>query len=131
LIESSERVTFEEDTLGELIGDMPVALRITSIGAYHLHRWCHTFAYLDAMAFDTPVFKDEYFQEMAKGSESLDIQHRLARADAFSSYLKSCWDDAGLTTPYFDWNNVQRQISDSFEEVRRGLARQSARRVGS
>lgn len=35
LVESSQRITFEEDLNGVLIGDMPDSFRITSVGAYH------------------------------------------------------------------------------------------------
>ena len=39
LIESSERVTFEEDESLDLIGDIPFAFRLTSIGVYHINNW--------------------------------------------------------------------------------------------
>jgi hypothetical protein len=38
LIETTERVTFEEDLAG-LIGEIPDGFRATSVGAYHLRRW--------------------------------------------------------------------------------------------
>ena len=53
LIESAEKVTFEEEDSIGLIGDMPFVFRITSVGAYHTMKWMNTFAYLDAMVFDT------------------------------------------------------------------------------
>ena len=127
LIESSERVTFEEDTLGELMGEMPTAFRITSIGAYHLQRWCATFAYLDAMVFDTPIFKEEYFRDIAEAPESFDIQRRLKRVVCFKEYLTTCWGDAGIVVQCFDWPTMEKAVDLSIEKVRRGIARQARR----
>lgn len=130
LIESSERVTFEEDTLGDLIGDIPAAFRLTSIGAYHLRRWCFTFAYLDAMVFDTPIFKDNFFQELSQSPESFDIHQRIKRAECFRRYLAECWHEAGLVTPFFDWIATEKALDASFASVERGIARQARRQSG-
>lgn len=103
LIETTERVTFDEDVLGSLVGDMPSAFRITTVGAYHLLRWAGSFAYLDAMAFDTPIFTDEAMKAMAQNPGSFDIVERFGRTLAFRQYLTGIWKDATLSPAYFDW----------------------------
>jgi hypothetical protein len=129
LIESSERVTFEEDALGELIGDMPAAFRLTSVGAYHLDRWVGTFAYVDAMTFDTPIFEDEVFAALAVNVNAWDIQARLERANAFKEYLSGCWAESGLDISWLSWQAIEATLDASFEDVRRGIAKQARRQA--
>lgn len=131
LIETTERVTFDEDVLGNLIGDMPSAFRITTVGAYHLLRWAGSFAYLDAMVFDTPIFREASLKLVAQNPNSFDIADRFDRAVAFRDYLNGVWQDAGISRPYFDWALCAAEGQRNFEAVeaaiqRMGKARRSA-----
>ena len=125
LIETTERVTFAEDALGEigLFEDLPRAFRVTTIGAYHLQRWLATFAYLDAMVYDTPIFHQAAMDEVGVLPESFGIEDRLRRTTAFRTYLSSIWHESGIETAYFDWN-LSVQVGDpTFESVNRYVSR--------
>jgi hypothetical protein len=116
LIEATERITFEEGLSGPK-GDMPVAFRLTTIGAYHLQKWSPTFAYMDGMAFDTPIFDAATMEVLARQPNSFDIAARLERTRAFRSYLNSVWDSSGITAPYFDWKTLIPSGQTSFDAV--------------
>lgn len=116
LIETTERVTFEEDITG-LIGDMPAAFRITTVGVYHLSRWATTFAYLDAMVFDTPIFNSAVMDQLTGDPDSFEIRSRLHRATAFRAYLSAAWHKSGLTPHYFDWSALVPTGEHSFQLV--------------
>jgi len=90
LIETTERITFEEDVTG-LVGAMPHGFRVTTVGAYQLRRWLGTFAYLDAVLFDTPIFDEQATAAISRNLESFGIQHRLERTTAFRNYLSTAW----------------------------------------
>jgi hypothetical protein len=127
LIETTERVTFEEDATGFACG-MPVGFRATSVGAYHLRRWMGTFAYLDAMLFDTPIFHESAAQTISQNLESFDIGDRLLRATTFRAYLTSVWDTSGLGAAYFNWHEAVRVGEGTFGAVRWAVER--IRRMG-
>lgn len=123
LIETTQRVTFEESTGAELQGDLPEAFRITTIGAYHLSRWCGTFAYLDAMVFDTPIFDSSTVTSCSKEIESFDIELRFHRALALKSYLTETWNNSSFDVPYFNWQAAMTQGQGSFDSVANHLGR--------
>jgi len=122
LIETTERVTFDEDVTG-LIGEMPAAFRITTVGAYHLLKWAASFAYLEAMALDTPLFDSTLLADLSRDAESFEIQQRYRRATAFRSYLNTVWHNSSLAPPYFDWLGFLPSGEASFESVARFIAR--------
>lgn len=117
LIETSQRVTFEETTGVELLGELPEFFRITTVGAYHLTRWCGTFAYIDAMVFDTPIFDAEYRKSCSAQLESFEIAHRHSRSIYFRNYLTETWNTSGISVPYFNWNTVCNQSQSTFDSV--------------
>lgn len=120
LIETTERVTFEEDLTG-LIGDIPEGFRITSIGAYHIHRWAGDFSYLDAMVFDTPIFDPDFKNSLYPRLESFDITDRYNRTLSFRNYLTNVWDSANLKPSYLDWQDVVGRGQKSFDRVRTAI----------
>jgi GTPase SAR1 family protein len=126
LLETTERVTFDEDITG-FIGDMPAAFRITTVGAYHLLRWAPSFAYLDAMVFDTPVFDSNVMGELTRDPGSFDIAERYRKATLFRSYLNAVWHKAGFTAPYFDWMGLLPSGQTSFDSVATAIARHTPR----
>lgn len=90
LIETTERITFDEGLQG-LVGDMPLAFRATTNGAYHVQRWAPSFSYLDAMLFDTPILDDKLRNELTPKITSFDIRERYHRSVKFDNYLMESW----------------------------------------
>lgn len=123
LIEASQRVTFEEDVNGALIGDMPSSFRITSSGAYHLHRWIGQFAYLDAMVFDTPILNTVDRESLLGNLESLAIDVRYERTLEFKNYLLECWKKFSQAPSYFDFEERLEEGSETFLRVRQAIER--------
>lgn len=124
LIETSQRITFDEDDKGLLIGDMPDNFRITTIGAYHLKKWVGSFTYLDAMVFDTPIFNDLINESLVTHLESLSINDRLERALSFKQYLQDLWRNYPHKPEYFDLSNNFEDSVNTFERVIRAVVRE-------
>lgn len=122
LIETTERITFDEGLQG-LIGEMPLAFRVTTVGAYHIQRWAPTFAYLDAMLFDTPIFDDEIRDTLRRNISSFDIKERYMRTTKFREYLDQSWQELRHHPIYFDWPTTVNSDIGSFESVQRFLER--------
>jgi hypothetical protein len=122
LIETTERITFEEDLAG-LIGSIPEGFRATSIGAYHLRRWAGDFAYLDGMVFDTPIFEPNVREQISENLGSFDIKHRYVRTLIFRNYLSATWDASGLRPHYLDWNETVRFSQGNFDAVQKAITR--------
>lgn len=122
LVETPQRVTFEEDE-GGYVGVVPEYFRISTIGAYHLRRWITDFSYLDAMAFDTPILEENIRTSLSLKKESFAISDRLDRAQRFKGYLTDCWRNSGLSPRYFDWLALLEVGADSFTSVERAVDR--------
>lgn len=118
LIETTERITFDEGLQG-LVGEMPLAFRISSIGVYHIHRWLPTFSYLDAMLFDTPIFDETTRDLIRKSISSHEIKDRYQRTMKFREYLDQCWVAFNSRPIYFDWSTVAYSDTSSFTSVKR------------
>lgn len=121
LIETTLRITFEETSGTECAENLTDSFRITTIGAYHQVRWCNTFAYLDAMVFDTPIFESNAAKQCGTEIESFDIRHRYFRATNFRDYLSHSWDCAGIAAPYFNWKTLLAAGAATFESVARHI----------
>lgn len=117
LIETTQRVTFEETVGQSYPDDLTDAFRVTTVGAYHLARWSSTFAYMDAMVFDTPIFNGGSNQLCEKEIESFDIHQRYLRTTSFRDYLNTVWDDSEIAAPYFNWKTLVSSGSSTFESV--------------
>lgn len=128
LVETTERITFEEDLTTSLIGEIPDGFRITSVGSYHIRRWIADFAYLDGMVFDTPVFDQDTLRQMGERLESFDIADRYARTLAFRNYLSATWDASGLKPQYFDWHQALKAKQNTFDSVNRAIEKIAASR---
>lgn len=127
LIETSQRITFEEDESGVLIGDMPTSFRITTIGVYHLNRWIGVFTYFDAMVFDTPIINSETRDEIMKDVNSLTIANRYERAIAFKRYLLNCWNSLENTPIYYDFLENTKDYIYTFDSVNKAIKRNAGR----
>ena len=124
LIETSQRVTFEEDEAG-LIGDLPSSFRITTVGAYHIKRWLPTFTYLDAMIFDTPIFDPDLSAKLFDELESFDIEDRLHRTKQFKRYLLDSWLSMPNKPQYFNFEEIIKLVETSLKGVQFAIDRQN------
>jgi hypothetical protein len=122
LVETTERVTFDEGLEG-LVGEMPSAFRVTTIGVYHILRWAPTFAYLDAMVFDTPIFDNKTTDAISSDPNSFEISVRFERAMVFRQYLTDTWEQNAFQCPYYDWNSTLPTGQPSFDSVARFIGR--------
>jgi GTPase SAR1 family protein len=120
LIETSERVTFDENAAW-LEDNLSGNFRLSTTGAYHLKRWISNFAYLDAMVFDTPILDDSAKNALSTSLESLSIADRYQRAVIFKGYLSNKWHESNLVTEYFDWVEFETAGIMSFEKVRNAI----------
>jgi hypothetical protein len=125
LIETTERMTFEEDLTG-FIGDIPDGFRLTSIGACHLRRWVGYFAYLNAMVVDTPIFDETVRDSMIEKLDSFEIADRYQRTLAFRNYLSATSDSSAFRPTYFDWNEAIKYGQGNFDAVKRAIERNLA-----
>lgn len=117
LIETSERISYDEDYV-EIFDDKPHAFRITTIGAYHLKIWSGSFSYLDAMLFETPIFKENVMNSLAELVNSIKIQGRYDRNLIFKSYLKSIWNECEINVPYYDFTELLKNGDKTFKSVK-------------
>jgi hypothetical protein len=76
------------------------ALRITSVGLYHIEDLVQTFTYLDAVLIDTPIL-DKSLRQLIVDVHSLS--ERLERAIIFCNYLERCWGALKGSNLPFDW----------------------------
>ena len=116
LIESTERITFEEDMTG-LIGSMPEAFRVTTTGLYHVLYWSANFSYIDAMVLDTPIFDKESRENILSLIKNTDLAKRYERSIIFRNYMNNCWRQSSINVPYFSWPEMVTGCKESFEKV--------------
>jgi len=122
LVEAPDRVTFEEDEDG-LYGVIPTAFRLNTVGAYHLKVWLASFAYLDAVSVDTPIFDETVAAELRQTIRSFGLKDRYARAVRFRDYLSGIWTAMAISPSFFDWESACRTGQDTFKTVAQALAR--------
>lgn len=91
--------------------------RLTARGAYHVVKWIPTFAYIDAMAFDTPIFDETVRESLTPALESFDIGARYTRAISFRSYLIAQWQVSGIRASYFDFEALLSRGESTFRSV--------------
>ena len=122
LIETPDRVLFEQ--IGQYAFDeIADKMRITSIGAFHLKRWFPTFAYLEAMSFDTPIFDESTRSDLTPSVERFDIKQRYERAVEFKKYLLAAWHGAEIALPSFNFEELLTRGAGTFLAVRRAIAK--------
>ncbi|MEZ0237266.1 MAG: hypothetical protein ACAH06_04320 [Methylophilaceae bacterium] len=92
-----------------------------SHGAYHIQRWAPTFAYLDAMLFDTPIFDEGTRDDLRRNISSFDIRDRDERTTKFRDYLDQSWQEFKRCPIYFDWPTTAYSDTGSFDSVKRFL----------
>lgn len=117
LIETAERVTYDEGDGNHFEIREPEAFRITTIGAYHLKKWITEFSYLDAMALDTPILDEDVRELIKKDVNSFSISERYRRAFNFRSYLSKVWHESSISPNYFNWNELISVGEETFVRV--------------
>lgn len=122
LTETPHRETYIDDSQMQL-ASAKEKYRLTARGVYHLRRWVPTFAYLDAMALDTPMFDDRVRETLLVDLESFDIRVRFSRATAFRSYLLGQWQAAEVRASYFDFETLLRRAEPTFQAVQQHTLR--------
>ena len=122
LIDSSLRISFEEDELG-LHGELPEKVRVNTTGSYYANKWMATFSYLDAVAVDTQIFDNDIKESLKEDIRSNHLADRADRALIFRDYLSDTWANLGLNLDYFDWDQVCRSQSWTFDKVAGAVAR--------
>lgn len=115
LIEAEER-KLTEIIEGAQQDNPPKLFRITTLGAYHIKRWIGEFSYLDAVAFDTPIFDPLIRDDLATGINDPRLSARFHRAEVFANYLDSAWKLIPDCN-YLDWKMIRATGNSSFAKV--------------
>lgn len=98
--------------------EMPSALRVTTVGLYHVSKLCRIFPYIDAVVVDTPIIASDF---RAAIRDAHDIETRLDRAKVFCRYLSERWAllrGTGADT-LFDWETISKELDIDIEGIRR------------
>jgi GTPase SAR1 family protein len=102
------------------IMSIPQAVRITTSGAYHLHRLLRKFIYIDAVVVDTPILNENARRDIRDVS---DIQDRLDRSEIFLSYLDTQWERSNIRSDVLNWDGVSADLKDDIAIIKRRLER--------
>ncbi|OIQ98301.1 hypothetical protein GALL_197300 [mine drainage metagenome] len=103
--------------------------RATSVGIYHIRFWTGSFAFLDAVSTDTPIFNREAREKISKLAASFEIEDRYQKADCFKSYLENQWHLSNFAANYYDFATLVQSQEDTFSSVRHVLDRNTAHRT--
>lgn len=93
--------------------------RVTSIGIYHIRYWSGSFAFLDAVSIDTPIFDEEARDKISKLSASFSIRSRHEKAVCFRKYLEERWHMCDFSANYYDFPSLISSQNYSFLSVER------------
>lgn len=91
--------------------------RATSVGIYHVRHWAGSFAFLDAMSTDTPIFDEAAREIICNLASSFSIYDRYTKTVTFRDYLKAQWLLSSINVNYFDFTNLLNGQENSFLTV--------------
>lgn len=91
--------------------------RATSVGVYHVRHWAGSFAFLDAMSTDTPIFDEAARETVCNLASSFSIDDRYTKSVVFRDYLKTQWLLSSINVSYFDFTNLLNGQENSFLTV--------------
>jgi GTPase SAR1 family protein len=97
--------------------------RATSIGIYHIRYWSGSFAFLDAVSTDTPIFDEDARAAVCECASSFEIDKRYLKANTFRKYLETQWHLANFVTNYYDFVSLVKSQDDSFTSVAHAVER--------
>lgn len=111
LIESGSRFIAESSSVN------PRVLRVTQDGVYHYDKLAKELAYIDSVLVDVPIFDDD-----VRGNihEVHEMRGRLQRAEAFISYLDSCWQLVPPSASIFDWSAASARVRQQIARLAKG-----------
>jgi len=116
LIETSARMAPEPGAVE------PNAIRITSLGGYHIGVLTKHFTYVDAIVVDTPVLADDVYHAIPNCDE---IRARLDRVEVFRAYLDAAWKSMPRAPGVFDWDADSALLLKEVRRIRESLDRRS------
>lgn len=119
LIETSERRQLELPEEISKLG-LPESFRITTLGAYHLKKWASEFSFLEAMAYDTPIFDSSIRELLLPHVNDSRLTARFQRGETFAEYLDVVWKEIPQR-PYFDWVTLRAVGFPSFDRANKFL----------
>ena len=102
--------------------------RTTSIGAYHIRYWSGTFAFLDAVAIDTPIFHEDTRSRVSALAASFDLKDRAERTKLFRDYLENQWHTTNVEANYYDFAALLRSQASTFDAVESAITRSTENR---
>ncbi|MGU3668471.1 hypothetical protein ACLBX9_30180 [Methylobacterium sp. A49B] len=91
--------------------------RATSIGLYHTRFWAGSFAFLDAVSIDKPIFDTVPRGVLFSNAASHEISDRLRKATVFRDYLENKWHESNFDLTYYDFPTIVRDRSSEFRTV--------------
>jgi GTPase SAR1 family protein len=97
--------------------------RATSVGIYHIRFWTGSFAFLDAVSTDTPIFDQESRDQVSRVASSFDIGDRYRKADCFRKYLENQWHFSNFGASYYDFVSLMQSQEDGFLSVKQVVER--------
>ncbi|EIC29919.1 hypothetical protein [Methylomicrobium album] len=95
--------------------------RATTVGIYHIRFWTGSFAFLDAVSTDTPIFDQESREEISKIADSFDISDRYKKAICFKKYLENQWHLSNFGVNYYDFMSLIHSQEESFLSVKKAI----------
>ncbi|OLB93280.1 MAG: hypothetical protein AUH30_20505 [Candidatus Rokubacteria bacterium 13_1_40CM_68_15] len=98
---------------------MPEAIRVTSVGLYHVKVLCRLFTYIDAVIVDTPIFDSDARREALQSAKT--IRERLDRAELFREYLDRRWAWVGTQEVPFEWEAMSELLRQDIARIRTRL----------
>lgn len=104
--------------------------RATSAGVYHVRFWTGSFAFLDAMSTDTPIFDQSAREQISSLAPSFEIKHRFLKADLFRRYLETQWNHARIGADYYDFCSLLSSQQESFAAVKRVIEKADGNKGG-
>jgi hypothetical protein len=93
--------------------------RATTVGIYHVRFWAGSFAFLDAVSTDTPVFDLDSRTEISKLASSFDIKDRYQKTLCFLKYLENQWHVSNFDAIYYDFSSLIQSQEESFLSVKK------------
>jgi hypothetical protein len=93
-----------------------LAFRITTIGAYTIHRLVLMFTYVDAVVIDTPIVDPTIRGQIGV---VMDVAPRLERAKYFLAYLNLQWKGLAHLATAVDWAEIGAAISNEISNIER------------
>ena len=119
---------YREIPVPDEVGAAQFHFRATSIGIYHIRYWSGSFAFLDAVATDTPILDEQSRVCVSRLASSFEIADRLARTQVFRDYLEAQWHAGNFGANYYDFPDLLRSQAGTFTAVDAVVSRPNSAR---